>query len=224
MITTVLFDLDGTLLDTNELIADSWRYTYRTLNAGHITDDEIRSTMGETIPDSMRRLLPGIDVDHISTIYRDYQRAKFLDGISLFDGAEDVLRTLKADGYKIGVVTSRMAYTTGLALKHFSIEHMFDTVVTATDTDKHKPDPTPLHMALDAVGSKPEESVFIGDTIADIKAGRSAGIFTMFVDWSFALPPEKRATAPVPDLIVTSLRDIPSFIASGIPAIPYEIT
>jgi pyrophosphatase PpaX len=205
---TVLFDFDGTLMDTNGLIAESWIFTVKTLAGRDISDEEIRSTLGEMLVDSMRRIIPEVDAEHAVDVYRDYQRDKYLDSISLFDGAEEVLRALRAAGCKTALVTSRLKNSTERGLAHFGIAELFDAVLTASDTDKVKPDPEPVFLTLGMVGSKPEEAILIGDTSHDIEAGRAAGVFTVLVDWSWALPPEKRAEAPAPDVVIKDMRDI----------------
>ena len=207
-IDTVLFDLDGTLMDSNGLISASWRYTVGTLTGRSISDDDIRSTLGEILVDSMVRIMPEIDPEVSLETYRVWQRERFLDQIILYDGAEDLLRTLKENGYKTALVTSRMRGSTERALAHFGIDGFFDEVLTADDTTIFKPDPAPIFLILDRLGSKPENAIFIGDTNHDIEAGLAAGVFTVLVDWSFALPPEKRAAFEKPDAVIDKLPDI----------------
>ena len=207
-VNTVLFDFDGTLLDSNALIADCLRHTVKTLASRGISDEEIRSTFGELLADSMRRLMPDVEAEYALDFFRDYQREIFLDRISLFDGTEETLRVLKAAGYKTALVTSRMKGSTERALTFFGIGGFFDAVLTASDTEKFKPDPDPIFTILDMIGSRPGEAIYIGDTEHDIEAGRAAGVITVLVDWSLALPPGKRADTPAPDIIIHELGDI----------------
>lgn len=207
-ITTVLFDFDGTIMDTNGLIADSWRYTVLSLAGRSVSDDEIRSSLGEPLVDSMRRLIPETGAEHAVDVYREYQRDKYLESIRLFGGVKETLLALREAGYKTALVTSRMKSSTERALAHFELAELFDAVLTANDTDKFKPDPEPVYAILERVGSKPEEAILIGDTRHDIEAGRAAGVFTVLAGWSFALPPEKRAAAPAPDAVIEKMQDI----------------
>ena len=204
---TVLFDLDGTLIDTNELIIDTWRHTVKTMTGREITDEEVRLTFGELLIDSARRLMPDIDGELIIDFYRKFQREVFIDRIKLFDGAEEVLRKLRANGYKTALVTSRLKSSAVRGLIHFGLEDLFDAILTASDTEKFKPDPEPLFDILDMVGGRPEEAIFVGDTVYDIEAGRNAGVFTVLVGFSYALPPENRTTV-APDVVINELRDI----------------
>ena len=212
-IKAVLYDFDGTLLDSNELIAESWRHTVKSLAGREISDDEIRSSLGEMLADSMRRLVPEADPDTARDFYREYQREIFLDRISLFDGTKETLNALKEAGYKNALATSRLKTSTFRALDWFGITDCFDTILTANDTDKFKPDPTPIFMVLDTLGCRPEEAIFIGDTVHDIEAGAAAGVFTLLVDWSFALPPGPvRDNAPAPDGVLKRMQDIPELL------------
>ena len=207
-VSAVLFDFDGTLMDTNDLIRHTWRYTVKSLTGREMTDDEIRLSLGEMLMDTVRRVMPEVDAEHAVTFYRDYQRGIYLDRIKLFEGAEDVLLALRAAGYRTALVTSRLKGSTERGLIHFGIYNLFDAVLTASDTDVFKPDPAPINIILERLGAGPDEAVYIGDAKQDIEAGIAAGVITVLVDWSLALPPEKRAECPAPDIIIKSLQEI----------------
>ena len=212
----ILFDFDGTLLDSIDVIADSWRYTVNHFTDRGITDDEIYLTMGEMLIDSMRWLMPEIDPEEALEFYRKYQREIFLDEIKLFEGTEEVLRALKANGYKTAIVTSRLEGSTHKAIKKFGLEDLFDAVLTANDTKIFKPNPEPLYMVLDMIDSRPDEAIFIGDTVHDIDAGKAAGVYTILVDWALQLPPgEKRESATQADLVIKKLTDILTLLDLG---------
>jgi len=213
MINTVVFDLDGTLLDTNDLIADSWSYTLKTLTGRGITDEEIRGTMGELLADSMRRLMPEIDTEEALDVYRMYQREIFLGSIKLYEGVEETLRELHGAGVKCALLTSRLRPSTVKALDHYGITDLFEAVLTASDTEVFKPDPAPIFQILDIIGSRPEEAMLLGDTVHDIEAGLAAGVFTVLVGWSYALPPEERESAPKPDAVIEKMRDILTLVS-----------
>jgi len=214
-VNTVLFDFDGTLVDTNELISDTWHHTIKTLTGNTITEEEIRWTLGEILLYSMKRIMPDIDPEKAVDVYREYQRSVFLDRIKLFDGVEEVLYALRADGYKTAIVTSRLRTSTEKALRHFNIDGLFDAVLTASDTKIFKPDPAPVHLMLDMLGSKPEEAALVGDTKHDIEAGLASGVFTVLVGWSYALPPENRAKVPSPDAVIEEMKDLLTLLKGG---------
>jgi len=140
-----------------------------------------------------------------------------LNNFDPFGHTQGLAQILNKAGYKNAIVTSRLERSTFRALEKFGLTDFFDAILTASDTDKFKPDPTPIYMILDMIGCKPEESIFIGDTSNDIEAGKNAGIFTVLVGWSDALPVGKiRDEAPVPDVVIEKLTDIPVLLGLGV--------
>lgn len=99
-IDTVLFDFDGTVMDTNDVIMKSWQHTFKTLTGEEGDEKYILSTFGEILEDSMKRTFPNHDTKKVVEIYRSYHYGKFLDLISLFPGMEETLREIKNRNYK----------------------------------------------------------------------------------------------------------------------------
>jgi pyrophosphatase PpaX len=206
-IDTVLFDFDGTLVDTNELILNSWMYAIEKLTGRKADPNEVMRTFGEVLFDSMRKLIPEVEAQVAIDTYRDYQRDKFLSSIKLYDGVEFVLKELKERGFNTAIVTSRLRASTMLGLEHFGLTGYFSAIVTADDIVQHKPSPEPLQTALKEVGSVPERAIMVGDTKHDIAAAKNAEVISVLVDYSVAFPPEKRE-GTTPDIIIEDLRDI----------------
>ena len=170
---TVLFDFDGTIMNTNEVILRSWQHTFQTIE--HRDEDvaKIIKTFGEPLEVTMKKFFPDVPVDEAVEIYRSYHRDNFGDLITVFPGMENLLRQVKERGEKTGLVTSRLAYTTQQGLEKYDLKDYFDVVVTAEDTKKHKPDPEPVNIALEKLHSLPGNSIMLGDTMFDILcAGR----------------------------------------------------
>lgn len=209
---TLLVDYDGTLMDTNDLVLNSWRYAVRELTGRDIETSELRATFGEVLAVSMARIMPEIPVDVAVDTYRSYQRGRYLNEVHPYEGAAEALSLLKARGYKLGIPTSRLRRSTAQGLEHFGLMPFFDALVTADETTKHKPDPEPLLLTLKALESTPEHALMIGDTKHDMEAARAAGCFCALVDWSVALPPEKRADAPEPDIVLKSWSELPELL------------
>ncbi|MDR1271808.1 MAG: HAD-IA family hydrolase [Clostridiales Family XIII bacterium] len=214
-IDTVLFDFDGTLVDTNELILNSWMYAIEKLTDRKADPDEVMRTYGEVLSDSMNKLLPEVSAEVAIETYRAYQKDKYLSSIKLYDGAEPVLKRLKEKGFKTAVVTSRLKVSTMLGLEHFGLTEYFDAIVTANDIENHKPSPEPLQTALAEIGGIPEKAVMVGDTKHDICAAKNAGVISVLVDYSVALPVEKRDGAN-PDIIIESLCDILALLGANL--------
>ena len=133
---TVLFDFDGTIMNTNEVILRSWQHTFQTIE--HRDEDvaKIIKTFGEPLEVTMKKFFPDVPVDEAVEIYRSYHRDNFGDLITVFPGMENLLRQVKERGEKTGLVTSRLAYTTKQGLEKYDLKDYFDVVVTAEDTKK----------------------------------------------------------------------------------------
>ena len=187
MIDTVLFDFDGTIMDTNQVIIDSWQETFRTLEGREQDRDVLLKTFGEPLETTMRGFFPHVPLEEALSIYRGYQRDNFLTSIELFPGISELLDELSQRQVKMALVTSRLRHTTEQALDRFDLNKYFGYVVTADDVTKHKPDPQSINIALEKIGSSPEHSLMVGDTLFDIQCAKNAGCRSVFVSWSVSL-------------------------------------
>ena len=185
-IDTVLFDFDGTLADTNEMIIGSWQHTYRTLRGEEEPLENILKTFGEPLALSMEKAFPETPVDQAIAVYRSFQEEHFEEMIRPFPAMDELIRRLKREGYKVGIVTSRLRNTTMRGLRQFGLDGDVDIVVTCEDTQKHKPDPQPASEALLRLGSKPENAMMVGDSIFDIRCAHGAGLKAVKVGWAAA--------------------------------------
>ena len=102
---TVLFDFDGTIMDTNDMILGSWQHTFRTLTGSETDPDMLVRTFGEPLGKTMARFFPDVQTEESLEIYRSYQKDRFCDMIKLFPGIRELLDELKKRGYKMGLVT-----------------------------------------------------------------------------------------------------------------------
>lgn len=218
-INTVIFDFDGTIADTNQLIIDSWQAVYRAYTGAEGDIDYILSTFGEPLYYSMAKAFPDKDLEETVDIYRNYQKGIFKDSIKAFSGMVDLIKQLKEKGYKLGIVTSRLRASTYEGLEVFGISKLIDEIVTVEDTDKHKPDPEPALICLDWLDAKPEEAIMIGDSLFDMGCGKNAGMQTVMVGWSAAADgdlesvaiqgiSEEEAKAFVPDYIINKAEEL----------------
>lgn len=207
-INTVLFDFDGTIMDTNDVIMQSWQHTFRTVEGKERPEEGIIETFGEPLFITMEKLLPQIPVEEGVSIYREYHYSNFTDLIDVFPGIIDLLKELKSRGYKVGLVTSRLRQTTDIGLQKYEMEQYFDAIVTCDDTDKHKPDPEPIYIALDRLDSKAEESIMIGDSMFDILCAKNAGVKAGLVSWALAFSEEDKIGVNAPDYIIEKAEDL----------------
>ena len=205
MVNTILFDYDGTLMDTNEVVLQSWQHTFRTLRGCEEEPEVIRRTFGEPLVMTLAKLFPETPVEKSLDIYRSFQREVFTDYVEVFPGMLELLEALKERGYKLGLVTSRTKDTTWAGLKHYDMDKYFDAVITAGDTDKHKPDPTPIFITLDRMNSAPGEAIMVGDTMFDLECAKNAGVRSVMVDWSVTMTAEEKAQA---DYVIKSAEEL----------------
>jgi pyrophosphatase PpaX len=203
---TVLFDLDGTLIDSGEMILASFRHATRTVLAREIPDEElVAATGGATIYDQMR----AFDRDRVEELvaaYREHNEPLH-DELAAFDGVEDLLAQLVREGRRLGVVTSKRRKTVDLAFRVLPIEGFFDAIVTADQVRRHKPDPEPVLVALERLAATPDEAAFVGDSPFDVGAGKAAGVFTVAVSWG-GIHAEDRLLAAGADVIVHSPQEL----------------
>jgi len=204
-IKNILFDLDGTLLDTNELIIQSFKHTYKRHLNKDVDKEEIIKSFGEILKITLDREFGQYSEEAIKT-YREFQVENFEKLITIFDGVGTGVKELYRLGYKLAVVTSRLNESAVRGLKHFGLLEYFESIITASDTELHKPDPTPALMALEKLGGKRSETIIIGDSPFDILCGKNAGITSVAVGWS-ALPMDTILKCE-PDYVVQSMKEL----------------
>jgi len=178
----VVFDLDGTVVDTVELIVKSFRYATRTVLGEVLPDELIVAGVGRPLRAQMERL-SAEHAQELYDVYREYNHRRHDELIRGYDGIEEVLDALRAAGRRTGIVTSKSRDTTAMAFRAVGLEDRFNVVVTATDTTEHKPSPVPLLLCLERLGATAEGSIYIGDSPFDIQAGAAAGMTTAAVAW-----------------------------------------
>ena len=189
-----LFDLDGTLINTIDLIVHGVGHILPEFTELAPTPDEIRKNVGVPIKKQFEIYLgnkTGIDLDAVVKKYMEYQLSIWKDYVTLYDGIEELLEELHNRGKKMAIVTSRTLYSADLYMQELGIRKYFIAMVTPELTAKHKPDAGPALKAAELLGSTPDRSVMIGDSIFDIQCGRNAGMTTIFTDWgSFSGSPD----------------------------------
>lgn len=189
----VLFDLDGTVVDTVELIVVSFRHAVRTVLGEDLPDEYITAGVGQPLMTQMERLSPE-HARELYDVYREYNHRRHDELIRSYDGVAEALAALKNAGRRLGIVTSKSRDTTRMAFAAVGLRDAFDVVVTATDTDAHKPAPEPLLLCLERLAAiragsgdgRPgtaSRPIYIGDSPVDIQAGHAAGVATAAVAW-----------------------------------------
>jgi pyrophosphatase PpaX len=182
-ITTLLFDLDGTLINTNDLIVASFTETLNHYYPGRYQREDILPFMGPPLYDSFYSIDPE-RVDEMVARYRKHNLEHHDSLVTEFKGVYETIRTLKENGYKLAIVSTKKRDGIEKGLRLTKLDEFFQVVIGLDDVEKAKPDPEPVLKALDLIGSVPEEAIMVGDNHHDILAGQNAGTKTAAVAWS----------------------------------------
>jgi pyrophosphatase PpaX len=178
----VLFDLDGTVVDSGGIILASMRHATRTVLARDFSDEELMARVGGPGLEAQMRALDANRVDELVTVYREHNEPLH-DTLEACVGMEDLLATLKHQGRRLGVVTAKRRETVELAFARIPLAHNFDVLVGGDETSHHKPHPEPLLLALERLAASPDEAAYVGDSPYDMQAACAAGIYAIGVSW-----------------------------------------
>jgi pyrophosphatase PpaX len=204
-IQAVLFDLDGTLIDSIDHIVDCWQYTVRTALGYEITREEVLPTIGRHLIACFEEIAPGRG-EELYQVYRDYEYGAHDERIKVVPGTRETLDGLKALGVPVGVVTSKGLEVATRGLGLFDLGGYFDTLVTREDTERHKPYPDPLLVGAQRLGVAPERTIYVGDSSVDVLAGKAAGMLTAWVAWGADKPGSVDGVHP--DYVLTSMSEV----------------
>ncbi|HET7270602.1 MAG TPA: HAD-IA family hydrolase [Rubrobacter sp.] len=205
MLQGALFDFDGTLVDTTEMIHQSMRHAASAvLGRDDIPREVLLANVGQPLPRQME-LIDAENAELLLEAYRRHHEEHHDDLIGEFPGIEESLSRLHSAGIKVAVVTSKRRTSVELALKNFpGLRNVVDRFVTMEDTTEHKPNPEPLLRGLELLGGIPrEEAAYIGDSPFDVEAAKAAGLTSVAVSWGAFSEDNLRAAEPdhlVPDI------------------------
>jgi pyrophosphatase PpaX len=178
----VLFDLDGTLIDTIELIRVSFRYATEKVLGEALPDELTMANVGQPLRTQFEDLAPG-RADELTRVYREFNRAHHDELAKAYPGTVEVLQAIAARGIPMGIVTSKGTEGARRGLDLFGLAGFFEVVVSADDVPTHKPDPFPLRFAASAMGVPLEYCVYIGDSPHDMQAAVSGGAIAVAALW-----------------------------------------
>jgi len=207
----ILFDLDGTLVDSIDLLVQSMEYAFADRSRRPPVADWVAG-IGTPLDTMLRSW--AADEDDVRLLrgrYREHQMAHHDAMTRAYPGAVETVRALHAAGHPLGVVTSKLEFGARKSLKWIGVEDCFTAVVGIDATAKHKPEPEPVWYALDRLGGvPPQRAVFIGDSTHDMRAGRAAGVVTAAALWG----PFSRAQleAAQPDHWLRSFDDVDAVV------------
>jgi pyrophosphatase PpaX len=203
---TVLFDLDGTVVDSGAIILASMRHATRQVLGRDYSDEELLQTVGGPGLEAQMEALAPEHVEQLVTVYRAHNEPLH-DELEACAGMEDVLVRLHEEGRRLGIVTAKRRSTVELAFEHVPLGHLFEAIVGGDETERHKPDPDPLLLGAERLGADPLETAYVGDSPFDMRAARAAGMFAVAVTWG-RIHDRSRLEAEQPDAIVDSAEEL----------------
>jgi pyrophosphatase PpaX len=202
----VLFDLDGTLVDSGSMILASFRHATRTVLAREIADEVLLAQVGGSTLDEQMRAIDPARVDDLVASYREHNRPLH-DELQPCAGVVDVLERLHGEGRRLGVVTAKRQSTVGLAFRVLPLAHLFDAVVASDDVQRGKPHPDGILRALELLGASPREAAYVGDSPYDVEAAKRAGVASVAAGWG-GIHTREKLEACDPDLLVDSAEEL----------------
>ena len=209
----VLFDLDGTLIDSITLILGSMRHAFAKCERVIPSDDEWLTGVGIPLRTMFQRYASvDVDVDRLIAAYREHQLANHDSLVRCYDEVPQTLAAIERAGHPLAVVTSKGDLLARRGLELVGIASHFETIVSCDSCTRHKPHPEPVLTALERLGYEPEEALFVGDSVHDIEAGNAAGVETVAALWG---PFSKKQLAVArPDRYIDRIGDLLQVLAS----------
>lgn len=206
----LLFDLDGTLGDTLELIYHAFNEALGPILGRDVSGDEIRARFGPPDGQILREwVAPGQGDDAVATYIAAYE-ARHADFVQPFAGIRELLETCVESGARVAVITGKSRVTAVVTLEQLGLMPMVEVLYGGDDVPRQKPDPLALTLALESFGIAPDSAVMIGDSAADVLAGKAIGAHTIGVLWGS--PDHADLYAAGPEMVVDSVSALESLL------------
>ena len=202
----VLFDLDGTVVDSGAIILASMRHATREVLGREYADEELLQSVGGPGLEAQMAALASDRVDELVRAYRDHNEPLHHE-LEACLGMEGVLVRLREEGRRLGIVTAKRRVTVELAFARVPLGHLFETIVGGDETRRHKPDPEPLLVAARRLGASPGDCAYVGDSPFDMRAARAAGMHGVAVTWG-RIHDRARLEREEPDAIVETAEEL----------------
>jgi pyrophosphatase PpaX len=194
----VLFDFDGTVVDSGPIILASMRHATQTVLAREYTEQELMANVGGP---GLEAQMEAFAPEHVAELVRVYRahNEPLHDSLEAFLGIEHTLTALREQGRALGLVTAKLAFA------RLPIAHYFDTVVGGDETDRHKPHPEPLLLGLERLGASADQAAYVGDSPYDMQAAKAGGLHAVGVTWGGI---HDRAALADADVIVDTAEEL----------------
>lgn len=183
MMKALLFDFDGTLLNTNELIIQTFMHVLNERFPGQYSPQDCIKFIGPSLIETFEQIAPD-EVDEMVEKYREWNQAHHDELVTEYDGVITTLEQLKEQGIRLAIVSTKRRDTIQKGLNLMGASHLFEFLIGLDDVKNVKPNPEPVLLAIEKLGINKEETMMIGDNYHDIEAGKNAGVKTAGVAWS----------------------------------------
>jgi len=181
MIKLIIFDLDGTLVDAYRAIEKSLNFTLKELGYRKVSYDAARRAVGLGDKNFIDRFVRPADTEKALSIYREHHARSLARYSRPISGAKKLLAVLRRKGYKLAIVTNRPERFTHILLDHLGIDKYFRLVLCGRSKADIKPNPNLILDAMDKLKVRKDQTLYVGDMVIDIRAGRRAGVRTIAV-------------------------------------------
>ena len=208
----ILFDLDGTLIDSIELILGAARHAFAGFEGRAPTEEEWRAGIGRPLQTVLREFAPDdAEVARLIGRYRAYQLEHHDRLVRPYDGIVEAVRWLAEGGHPMALVTSKADWMAQKAMVLVGLDRLIPTIVGCDSCVNHKPHPEPVERALALLGAAPRDAIFVGDSPHDVESGRAAGVATVGVAWgAFTRDELERSGA---DVVIDRVEDLRGVVA-----------
>ncbi|MEF9841191.1 MAG: HAD-IA family hydrolase [Raoultibacter sp.] len=203
----ILFDLDGTVLDTHDLLLECFQITTQEVLGRVIDDAVLMAKVGQPLNTQMWDFTDdAAQHEALCRVYRNHNEKIHDQRVKVFPGVVETLQMLGQAGYPLGVVTSKRHAPALHGLELFDLARYFDCLVGSDDIEAHKPDPAPVRYGAQLLGHASEECIYVGDSPFDMQAGNGAGCFTVAALWGMF--PEAVLQAETPNAVCSCFADV----------------
>ncbi|MBM7602748.1 phosphoglycolate phosphatase/pyrophosphatase PpaX [Metabacillus crassostreae] len=179
----IIFDFDGTLADTLPVCFYAFQAVFKDFDNIEVTTDEIKAMFGPSETGIIKQNLMDSNHDKAIELYYEKYSEKHKELVLENEEINDLLLFLKREGYKLGIVTGKASRSLLISLDCLKMNDLFDVIITGDDVSRPKPHPEGLNKALAQLNIKNIEAIFLGDSDADILAGKQANVHTIGVQW-----------------------------------------
>nr|WP_285842536.1 pyrophosphatase PpaX [Ureibacillus chungkukjangi] len=201
----LLFDFDGTLLNTNDLIIQTFMHVLEERFPGQYSPKDCMNFIGPSLKETFEQLTPN-EIDEMIERYRQWNYANHDNLVTEYDGVVDTLEKLKEKGIRLAIVSTKRRDTIEKGLELMGAKHLFEFWVGVDSVKNVKPDPEPVLLAIEKLGVSKEDVMMIGDNYHDILAGKNAGVKSAGVAWS--IKGEEFLKQFNPDYILQHMSDL----------------